>query len=311
MDGYFARLAQRSDVAPATAAPRTPGTHSAQHTRGDSLEQEIEVTVPRVDVTAPPIAAADPTSLAIDTETSGPVSPSRSSDPAPVAKPDPTPTTTTAVPFEPQVSGRTGLLDDSMQRPHAAAAPSARDVPAADRATADARFTATAAPRASEQALPSTPTATGNASVPPPTAPLHAPTTPTVAASAPPHDAWTADDVAAASAQSITRAEPPASVHSERATRAEPDPHGSAATPTTAVSAHVRPRSLAQTPESRAGAQQTRAAPQVHIGRIELEVRNSAPTPPALAPMPTPAAIAPAPPRSAAFNPHRHYLRGV
>ena len=304
MDGYFARLAQRSDVAPATAAPRAPGTPATQHRHGDGLEQDIEVTVPRVDVTAPSIAASDATSLAIDTETPSPVSPLRSSDPAPVAKPDPNPTANTAVPFEPHVSGRTRLPDDSMQRRHAAAAPSARDVAPADRATVDARFTATAAPRASEQALPSTPTATGSASVRPSTSPLHPPT---LAASAPPHDAWTADDVAAASAQPITRAEPPASVHRERATRAEPDTHGRDATPTTAVSARVRLRPPAQTPEPRAGAQQTRAAPQVHIGRIELEVRNSTPTPPA----PAPAETAPAPPRSAAFNPHRHYLRGV
>lgn len=306
MDGYFARLAQRSDVAPATAAPRAPSMDAAQHAGGDSLEQEIEVSVPRVDVTTPPMAASDATSLVIDTETPGPVAPSRGSDPVPVARPDPSPTTNTGVPFESEVSGRAALPDDSLQGPHAATTPSPRDVSPADRATADTRFTATAAPRASEHAPSAIPLETGNTSVRPSTAPLHPSTTSTVVAGAPAHAAWTADDVAAAS-QSTARAEPPASMRSDRFTRAEPDPHGSAVTSTTAVNARATPRPPAQASEPRADAARSRPAPQIHIGRIELEVRNSTPTPPA----PTPADTAPASPRSAAFNPHRHYLRGV
>ena len=311
MDGYFARLAQRSDVAPVTAASRTPGEHSTQHRLGDGLEQDIEVTVPHVDVSAPPLAASDAASLAFDTETSRQESPSRSSDPAPVAKPDPNASVNrsanTAMPFESHVSGRAALPDDSMQPPHRAAVPSAWDVPPADRATADARFAATAAPLAPEQALASTPIATSNTSVRSSTSPLQQPTTSTLAASAPPHAAWTADDVGAPPLQSTTRAEPPVSMPSERATRAEPDLHDRAATSATAVSARATPRPPAPTAEPRADAARNRAAPQVHIGRIELEVRNSTPTPPA----PTPADIAPPSPRSAAFNPHRHYLRGV
>ena len=306
MDGYFARLAQRSDVAPATAAQRAPSMHTVQRTGGDSLEQEIEVNVPRVDVTTPPMAASDATSLVIDTETPGPVAPSRSSNPAPVARPDPSPTTNTGVPFESEISVRAASSDDSLQGPRAATAPSPRDVSPADRATADTRFTATAAPRASGHAPSSTPLETGNTSVRPSTAPLHPSTTSTVVAGAPAHAAWTADDVAAAS-QSTARAEPPASLHSDRFTRAEPDPHSSAATSTTAVNARATPRPPAQASEPRADAPRSRAAPQIHIGRVELEVRNSAPTPPP----PAPAATTPAPPRSAGFNPHRHYLRGV
>ena len=294
MDGYFARLAQRSDVAPANAVPRAPSTRSAQHAGGDGLEQEIEVIVP-------PLASPDAPAIAI---------PTAAPDTAPApSSAEAAPRPTTEVPTESRASDRVALPNGQAHLPHSAATPSrTREAASPQPPMVAAPIMQAAAAPYSASALSAQPAATDSVSIQASTAPAR----PTAAAFMPPpsHDPWTAENVSAPAPASTTTVAAPAyamPAQNECATRAEREAHGSDATSTAAIGARVRPRSPAQALEPRAGTQQARAAPQVHIGRIELEVRNRTPT----APAPAPAETVPAPPRSAVFNPHRHYLRGV
>lgn len=282
MDAYFTRLAQRSDVAPVTSAPRTPA--SAAPTASDGLEQHLEVSVP-------PLAAS-----VVTTTTLVPMATDTTADaPAPSASPAPSapgaprasrPTAATAIaqcgaPPQAAIEPALSVPDAAPQHAASAAAIAQPDTPQA---------TATAAPLdvTGTQAAPRGATATAASSSPAPhalAAPVPAPVPAPVA--------------------TVT----PRAAYPVRADFPAQDGNPTTLPAGTAQARSLPPAAPAEVPPAtRRGS----AAPQVHIGRIELEIRPPAPAPRVAA---MPAALsadsASARPNRAAFNPHRHYLRGV
>ncbi|BCT67377.1 hypothetical protein [Nitrosospira sp. NRS527] len=290
MHNYFARLAQRSDVAPAVMAPHAPAGFS--HADGGALEQHTEVVVTAADtaVTASgPISIVSPPtetktvassslaspelSLGMETEMAlSPRAPAQETsarrEPPVVATSAARPASTEAHPSvsapddaEPALPNRGD--DDLAQQVLSifAAAPAHTEISTARHAAAGA------VARPHDAALP-----------------LHAQLGEYVDTSS-----STTHVTAGRSVQSVAR-DTDLQSHALPTPRARPLPHTDTQSPQPAVASIHVPL-------------------QVHIGRIELEVHQSSP---AIAPAQTPVAPPAAPTRrSASFNPRRYYLRGL
>jgi len=303
MSGYFARLAQRSDIAPAVIAPRAPAAFA--HSDGDALEQhsEVIVTAPQdtaVTVSGPAPTASPPAGAkTVASSSSAPSSSAPSSSaPSSSAPPDPSPAEEAGMALPPSAPAPQASVHRAPRIVTTAAAHSAG--PEAYPPASAADYSAPASTQGGDQAqlMPSVFAVTASHK-------LHKEIPATRRASAGSvarhHDAAT---------------HMRAGEHVDPRSSRDASATSSSTIPGTDDASSTRPTSRAM-PILRTGAQSTqpavaatRAQLQVHIGRIELEVHQPSLLFASPAAAPPPAQPVDPAGRSASFNPHRYYLRG-